>query len=51
MEYESFVYTEENTNIHLPVYVYVEPKKPSSETWIHLCGNHISMLSYLFIDP
>ena len=35
----------------LPVFVYVEPRKTSSETWIHLCGTHISMLSYLFIDP
>ena len=22
----------------LPVFLYVEPRKPSSETWIHLCG-------------
>ena len=32
----------------LPVFVYVEPRKPSSGTWIHLCGT--SYLCYeLFI--
>ena len=35
----------------LPVFVYVEPRKPSSETWIHLRGTLISVLSYLLIDP
>ena len=29
----------------LPVFVYVEPRKPSSETWIHLCGT-----SYLCVE-
>ena len=29
----------------LPVFVYVEPRKPSSETWIHLCGT-----SYLRVE-
>ena len=37
------------SNLH--VFVYVEPRKPSSETRIDLCGTHISALSYLFIDP
>ena len=35
----------------LPVFVYVEPRKPSSEIRIQLGGTHISVLSYLFIDP
>ena len=29
----------------LPVFVYIEPRKPSSETWIDLCGT-----SYLSVE-
>ena len=36
----------------LPVFVYVEPRKPSSETLdTFVLAHHISVLSYLFIDP
>ena len=34
----------------LPVLVYIEPRKPSSETWIHLCGT-LYLRVELFIDP
>ena len=36
----------------LPIFVYVELRKPSLETFGYICvAPHISVLSYLFIDP